>query len=96
MINLDILCKALSEVTDCPASRWRKVVRNALAAAGRDISDTRLLESVPPDEADKLLADLRADAPAIERWLMDGLLKSLRSSLTEQYRLRSYLDNLQN
>lgn len=96
MTRLDILCTILSEITNRPAARWDKAVRSALAAAGRDIADTNLLESVPPSEADRLMAELRAEKPAILRWVVGGTQAARRSTPAQRFRLSAYLGNLQN
>jgi len=96
MTNLDILTTILAEVTNRPASHWREVVRSALAAAGSDIADTQLLESVPPPEADRLPAELRAEKPAILRWLVGGTQAARQSTPAQRFRLSAYLGNLQN
>lgn len=91
MTNLDILATILAEVTNRPASYWREMVRTIIAAAGRDIADTQLLESVPPPEAARLLAELRAEKPGILRWALGGTLPP-----SQRRRLHLFRHNLQN
>lgn len=96
MTNLDIFATILSEVTDRPASYWREVIRNVYAAAGRDITFSPMLETVPPAEAEQLLADLRAEKPGILRWVVGAAIAERQATPATRYRLATYLGNLQN
>lgn len=96
MTHLDILAVVLSEVTNRPAWYWRDVIRNTVAAAGRDIATTSLLESVPPPEAEKLLTEMRAEKAGILRWLVAGSQAARQEKPAARFKLSAYLSNLQN
>ncbi len=72
MKRIDILTKALAEATGKPEAE----VRRMIAMFNHSWPSPGLLEDVPDDQAEELLARLRSEKEGILKWLRQGAMRA--------------------